>query len=254
MSAIKANTKVTFHLSGSGQPGSGVVLTDEVDGYQTVAVDSLFGEKPQPDGVRSIYNFPSGLLKEAATIATGGVTALILAFLLLAGSFALQAQTYQTPISGVPIYGTNFYNLPGLQPLGTNVPNGTVGYVNTNYQSAPVFTAKGVNKLTLALSVLSQPNTTNYTTTSFGLVESLDNVHWFTPSTVGGAYPGPNSLLVTNAYNTTNSSVLAAVAATNFDSYGVLYFAIPAVTNANNSLTNSITNTVTITVYGKQGL
>ena len=248
---MKENDKVKFQVGGSPQFGSGTVVVPETAAGVVVAVDSLLGEKPK-ENIRPLYLFPAGALT---------VVGIILAMLALL-TVPAQAQVspaginYQTPLNNITSTGTNVYNLPGLQYYlsGTNNYSGNAGYQNTNNQASTGWNSRNFNKQTLVLYVYNQ--NTNAQTVSVGLSASLDNVHWFTPSTLGATAPGPNSISVSVPANTavSTNATMYSITATNCDTYGELYWAISAVTNANSVAGGPVTNQINFVVFGKSGL
>lgn len=252
---MKENDKVKFQVGGSPQFGSGTVVVPETAAGVVVAVDSLLGERPK-DNIRPLYLFPAAALT---------VVGIILAMLALM-TVPAQAQVspaginYQTPLNNITSTGTNAYNLPGLQYYlsGTNNYSGNAGYQNTNNLASAGWATRNYNKSTIWLYVYNQNNLTNNQTVSVGLVCGPDNVHWFTPSTFG-AGAGPNSLSVTIPSGTavsTNAAMYVGTG-TNFESYGNLYWAVSAVTNAvagAGGAGNLATNNITLVTFGKAGL
>ena len=253
---MKANDKVKFQVGGSPQNGAGTVV-QETDAGVLVAVDSLLGEKPK-ENIRPVFLFP------AATLTVLGIILALLALMTVPAQAQVSPASinYQTPLNNITSTGTNVYNLPGLQYYLSNTGSnysGYGGYQNTNNLPSTGWNSRAFNKTTLELYVYNLNNLTNAQTVSVGLVASLDNVHWFAPSIVGATAPGPNSLSVTVPANTavSTNATMYSITATNFDSYGQLYWAVSAVTNAvagAGGAGNLATNQINLVVFGKAGL
>jgi hypothetical protein len=254
---INKNTPVSWLVTGSTQRGHGIAVSDEDGGFVQVAVTSYYGEKPQPDNIRPVSLFVAANLKnETATVASSpaAIVALLVAVLMLFATSA-KAGPFYTPLNNVTITGSNTFNLPSLLSYGTNTQfNGSGGYYNSNNLPAVAWTTVNVDRQTLVL--YSQNLNTNAQTITVGLVASTDGAHWFQPSTAGGTLSVPNYLTLSIPANTqvSTNAQMYQIFATNFNSYGIINWAVSSVTNANTVGGGTTTNILTLTVSGKTGL